>query len=78
MVTTTDITWAYFDTTLNIPQSDAVELVERFTPSVDGSRLDYVLTVTDAATFTQPVVMDKYWLWIPGVRVESYECTVSE
>ena len=55
-----------------------MELVERFTPSVDGSRLDYALTVTDAATFTQPVVMDKYWLWIPGVRVEPYECTVSE
>ena len=78
VVTTTDITWAYFDTTRGIPQSDAVELVERFTPSVDGSRLDYALTVTDAATFTQPVVMDKYWLWIPGVRVEPYECTVSE
>lgn len=40
--------------------------------------MDYVLTVTDAATFTQPVVMKKYWLWIPGVRVEPYECTVSQ
>ena len=78
VVTTTDITWTYFDTAIGIPQSDAVELVERFTPSVDGSRLDYVLTVTDAATFTQPVVMDKYWLWIPGVRVEPYDCTVSQ
>ena len=77
-VTTTDITWTTFDHAIGIPQSDAVELVERFTPSVDGSRLDYALTVTDAATFTQPVVMDKYWLWIPGVQVEPYDCTVSE
>jgi len=77
-VTTTDITWTTFDHAIGIPQSDAVELVERFTPSVDGSRLDYVLTVTDAATFTEPVVMDKHWLWIPGVRVEPYDCVASE
>ena len=73
-VTTTGITWSTFDHVTGIPQSDAVELVERFTPSADGSRLDYALTVTDAATFTEPVLMDKYWLWIPGVRVEPYEC----
>jgi hypothetical protein len=77
-VTTTDITWTYFDHAIGIPQSDAVGLVERFTPSVDGSRLDYMLTVTDAVTFTQPVVMEKYWLSIPGVRVEPYDCTVSQ
>ena len=78
VVATTDISWRYFSVVLGIPHSDAVELVERFTPSVDGSRLDYTMTVTDPATFTEPVVLEKYWLWLPDVQVEPYECTVSE
>ena len=78
VVATGDISWGYFNVVLGIPQSDAAELVERFTPSADGSRLDYAMTLTDPATFTEPVVLEKYWLWLPDVRVEPYECTVSE
>ncbi len=78
VVATTDISWGYFNVVLGIPQSDAVEFVERFTPSIDGSRLDYTMTLIDPATFTEPVVLEKYWLWLPDVQVERYECTVSE
>ena len=78
VVTTTRISWAYFSHVLGIPQSDAAQIEERFTPSPDGSRLDYTMTVTDAANFTEPVVLDKHWLWLPDVQVEPYECMVRD
>jgi hypothetical protein len=75
VVTTTRISWPFFSQ-LGIRQSPAVEIVERFTPSDDGSRLDYEMTVTDPATFTRPVVLRQYWLWLPTVTLLPYECTV--
>ena len=55
--------WRYCDTT-GIPQNDAVEMLEGFTPSEDGSRLDYTMTLTDPETFTGPVVLEKSWVWL--------------
>jgi hypothetical protein len=75
VVTTTRISWPFFSQ-LGIRQSPAVEVVERFTPTPDGSRLDYEMTVTDAATFTRPVVLRQHWLWLPNVTLLPYECTV--
>ncbi len=75
VVSTTNINWAYFDT-VGIPQSPAVRLVERFTLSADGDRLDYELTVTDPVTFTRPVTLGKHWVWVPGVEVGIYACVV--
>ena len=50
------------------------EIVERFTPSADGSRLDYTMTITDPATFTARVTLTKAWEWRPGEEVRPYEC----
>jgi hypothetical protein len=75
VVTTRRISWPFFSQ-LGIRQTPAVEIVERFTPSADGARLDYEMTVTDPATFTRPVVLTQYWLWLPGVKLLPYECTV--
>jgi len=75
VVTTTRINWPFFSQ-LGIPQSPAVEIVERFSPTSDGSRLDYEMTVTDPATFTRPVVLRQYWLWLPSVVLLPYECAV--
>jgi hypothetical protein len=75
VVTTTRISWPFFSQ-LGIRQSPSVEIVERFTPTADGSRLDYEMTVTDAATFTRPVVLRQHWLWLPSVTLLPYECTV--
>jgi hypothetical protein len=76
VVTTTRISWPFFSQ-LGIRQSPAVEIVERFTPTPDGSRLDYEMTVTDAATFTKPVVLSQHWLWLPSVALLPYECTIN-
>jgi hypothetical protein len=75
VVTTTRISWPFF-TQLGIRQSPHVRIVERFTPSNDGSRLDYAMTVTDPQTFTRPVVLSQHWLWLPSVTLLPYECTV--
>jgi hypothetical protein len=75
VVTTALISWPFFSQ-LGIRQSPAVEIVERFTPTADGSRLDYEMTVTDPATFTRPVVLRQHWLWLPNVTLLPYECTV--
>ena len=41
-------------------------------------RLDYVLKVTDAATFTAPVELTKSWIWRPEVTRGAYECRPPE
>ena len=59
---------------LGTPFSSAIRLVERFTPSADGSRLDYRLTVTDPETFTEPFEVERFWVWRPEIAVSPYDC----
>lgn len=77
VVETTAVNWGHFDGR-GIRTTDAVELVERFTPSADGSQLDFEITVTDPAIFTEPVVLRKSWVWLPDVRVEPYNCSTRD
>ena len=73
VVTTTNISSRRFR--LGIALGDELQLIERYTPSADGSRLDYRITITDPATFLEPVEFQTYWIYIPGVSVEPYGCT---
>lgn len=73
-VFTRGIDWPYVNGS-GIPQSAAVEMAEIFRVSDDGSRLEYEATITDPATFTEPVHLDKQWMWRPGEQVRPYECT---
>lgn len=57
-----------------IPLSDEVEIRERFSPSQDQRRLDYEMTIIDAATFIEPVTMTSHWIWRPGETVKPYNC----
>lgn len=75
VVRTNRLGWPYFDQS-GIPQSPEAELLERFTPSADGTRLEYSLTVTDPATFTEPVTLEKYWTWRPDAQVRPFECNI--
>lgn len=76
VVTTTKSSWGHFDS-VGIPLSGDAVFVERFTPSADGARLDYVLRVTDAATFTAPVEVKKSWIWRPEVTRGTFECSAA-
>jgi len=76
-VRTEQISWEYFDTR-GIPLSEAATVVEEFTPTDDGGRLDYVMTVTNPGYFSRPVVLSKFFHWVPGVEVGRYDCLVPE
>ena len=73
MVTTTEIDFPWFDQA-GIPQSEDLQLVERFSVSEDDRFLNYSVTATDSAVFTEPVVLDRRWLSVPGEELQSYEC----
>ncbi|WP_428096607.1 DUF6152 family protein [Candidatus Rariloculus sp.] len=77
VVDTTAIDYGFFNNA-GIRQSPAVQTEERFTLNEDGSVLNYQLTVTDPATFAEPVVQDKTWVWRPGEEVRPYDCASSE
>ena len=74
MVATTRLSWPYFNQ-LEIPQSEDSVLAERFTPTPDGSRLDYELIVTDPVNFLEPVTLSRHWLYLPDERIMPYRCT---
>ncbi|NIW23893.1 MAG: hypothetical protein GWN29_04640 [Gammaproteobacteria bacterium] len=74
VVATTDVDWPWFDQS-GVPQSRDVEFIERFTLSPDNRALTYSITVTDPATFTEPVTLERYWIWVPGEQIRPYDCT---
>lgn len=77
IVTTNRITWGYFDT-VGIRLSEDAVVVEEFAPTKDGGRLDYTMTVTNPGYFTEPVVLSKFFHWVPGVEVGRYDCAIAE
>ena len=77
IVTTNRISWRYFDTR-GIPLSEDAVIVEEFTPTDDGGRLDYVMTITNPGYFNEPVALGKFFHWVPGVEVGRYDCLVPE
>lgn len=76
VVSTTRVSWPYFNSIGSIPQSDAVEITERFTLSEDENQLEYVLTVADPATFTETVSARWVLGWRPDLVVEPFECVL--
>jgi hypothetical protein len=73
VVFTQDIGYGWVNGT-GIPLGPEATTQERFELNADGSRLEYTLTVTDAATFTAPATFRKAWEWRPGEQVRPYEC----
>ena len=75
VVETTRINWLNFSA--RTPQSEAVEVVERFKLSEDQRRLNYRAEITDPATFMGPVIRERFWGAL-GETPEPYECKVDE
>ena len=59
-----------------VRQSAGINVVERFTPTADGSRLDYRVTVTDPEIFTESFDLTRYFVWRPELLVHEYDCVV--
>jgi len=74
VVTTTDIEFPWFDQE-GIPQSEDLELTERFSVSANNRYLIYSVTAIDSAVFTEPVVLEKRWLSVPGEELRAYACS---
>ena len=74
VVETDSIDAPYFDGADGTPQSGAMRVVEYFTPSESGDRLDYRLVVNDPETFTDEMEFTRYWIWQPEIRVEPFNC----
>jgi len=72
VVETSGIDWEWFDTR-GVPQSYAIEVVERFTLSKDQTRLDYDITATDPLSFTEPATIKGHWLAL-GETIEKFDC----
>lgn len=56
------------------PLSDQAKMVERFTVSDDGTRLDYEVSVTDPENLVEPATWDAVWKYVPGTRIMPFEC----
>ena len=74
VVETTNIDYAYFDDR-GTPQSEQLEVIEHYTVTADGNRLDWDATITDSEVFTEPVVFDGYMEWFRGEVLKPYNCT---
>ncbi len=75
LIETARIDFPYLDDG-GTPMSDQVEMVERFTVSEDGSRLNYKVSVTDPPNLVEPAIWDAAWSWVPGTEIRPYECDV--
>ncbi|MGI9271832.1 MAG: DUF6152 family protein [Woeseiaceae bacterium] len=73
LVHTDHLNWGWFDQA-GIPLGEDAVVDERFTLAEDGSRLDYTTTITAPSTFTEPVSLSKFWLFVPGVEVKPFDC----
>ncbi len=76
-VQTTDMGWRFVDD-LGTPQSESAVIDERFTVSSDGTRLNWEARITDPVNFTEPVVMEGLWTYVPGNEIKPFNCTLPE
>jgi len=60
-------------TTGNVSTVDGIRVVERYTPSLDGSRLDIELTLDDPATYREPRVWHTARVLTPEVELFEYD-----
>jgi hypothetical protein len=82
VITTTHIDWPYFELygLVGVPQSRAMRIVERFTPSDGGAALRYDFSATDPAAFTEAVTYENYavFRWQPSLDFLPYDCIEDE
>ena len=77
VIETTQIDWPYLDDK-GAPQSENVEIVERFTLSENDTRIDHEIIVTDPQYLAEPAIWDAFWVWKPGVRIRPFECALRQ
>jgi hypothetical protein len=74
-VHTSHVDWPFFDG-IGTPLGANAQMVEQFSFSDDGLRLNYEIVITDSSTFTKPVTIRKYWVDL-GEPMETYNCVAA-
>jgi len=78
VVTTTKISWPFFDLPpyIAIPQSEEMKIVERFRLDEENDTLTYSVWAFDPVNFTAPIEKSDYmmWGWQPGQEIQVDEC----
>jgi len=77
VVTTVRIDEPFFDD-IGTPQSENMEIVERFMLNDSEDELRYRVTLTDTATFTAPATLSGVWFWKPGEEIKPFECAIPD
>jgi len=54
--------------------SDQLQVHQRFTKSEDGRALRITTTLTDPETFSEPLVVEREWAWLPGRQPLEFDC----
>ena len=73
VIETARIDFPYLDDA-GTPMSADARILEQYTVSEDGSRLDYEIAVTDPENLVEPAIWDEHWTWRPGVEIRAFEC----
>ena len=75
IVETTGVDWPLLDDS-GTPLSPDAEIVERFGLDRAQGRLSYSVAVTDPEYLVEPAIWDGLWVWLPGVEVQAFQCSV--
>jgi hypothetical protein len=54
--------------------SDQLTIDQRFTKSADGRTLSITTTLEDPETFSEPLVVEREWVWLPGRQPLEFDC----
>lgn len=73
VVETDGVTWPYLNHA-GAPLSAAVRFVERFTPTPDGTHLNYSIVVHDPTYLAEPLTMRREWLARPREKITPFDC----
>jgi hypothetical protein len=73
IVNTTHVDWPYFDP-FGTPQSNQVSYIETFQVAEDESQLNYSIVATDPVMFSEPLRLERAWLWQPGTEMFEFDC----
>jgi hypothetical protein len=77
VVTTNNISYPYFDD-LGTPQTEQMQIVERYHFDASEPRLYWEAVATDANVLMAPVTLKGDMVWVPGETVKEFDCTIPE
>jgi hypothetical protein len=75
VVETSRIDYPYFDD-LGTPQSRSIRVTERFDLDAGNAALLWTGEIVDPVSFSEPVVLEIEWRWIPGNERKPFRCAL--